>query len=73
MSASETKKSRLDTRPRSSGGTRRCSRVPQITVAEENPKPVMKTTTAMTHNWSVKPINSSGMQPAPHSRFITVR
>ena len=29
ISASETKKSRLDTRPSRAGGTRRCSRVPQ--------------------------------------------
>src|SRR5215203_2755685 len=33
--ASETKKSRLDTRPRRPSGTRRWSRVPQITIAAE--------------------------------------
>jgi hypothetical protein len=32
---SETKKSRLETRPRKPSGTRRWSRVPQITIAAE--------------------------------------
>ena len=73
MKASETKKSRLETRPSSSGGTRRCSSVPQMTVAAWYEKPTMNSATTMTHSWSVNPMTTSGSEPAPQNRFITVR
>ena len=44
---------RLETLPSSAAGTRRCRSVPQITVADENPKPVMKTTAAITQSLSL--------------------
>ena len=41
MKASETKKSRLDTRPNISVGTRRCSSVPQMTIPAPSVRPMM--------------------------------
>ena len=73
ISASETKKSRLDTRPSRCGGTRRCSSVPQMTIAADPVKPTAKAAAAITHSWSVMPISASGAAPAPQSRIITVR
>ena len=48
ISASETKKSRLETRPSRCGGTRRCSSVPQMTIAACPVKPTANDATAIT-------------------------
>jgi sorbitol-specific phosphotransferase system component IIBC len=71
--ASETKKSRLETRPSRCGGTRRCSRVPQMTIAADPVNPTTKAASPITHSRSVMPINAIGAAPAPHSRIIVVR
>jgi hypothetical protein len=53
MSASETKKSRLDTRPSIDGGTRRCSSVPHTTCAPSKSTPQMNTATTITQSHEV--------------------
>jgi len=47
MNASETKKSRLDTRPNIPVGTRRCNSVPQITMPAPSVKPMTNVATAI--------------------------
>ena len=73
MSASETKKSRLETRPSIDGGTRRCRSVPHTTWAPSNSTPTMKSATTMTHSHDVSPMIASGTQPTPHARIMSVR
>jgi hypothetical protein len=73
MNDSETKKSRLETRPSIAGGTRRCSRVPQMTVAASKVAPTAAAATTMTHSSVATPNRARGRQPAPHSMIITVR
>ena len=53
ISASETKKSRLDTRPSIAGGTRRCSSVPHTTCAPSNSTPTMNSAMTMTQSHDV--------------------
>jgi hypothetical protein len=69
----ETKKSSDETRPSSSGGTRRCSSVPQITIGAEKSRPRTKPHPITTQMCEVRPITRNGRQPTPHIRFITVR
>jgi hypothetical protein len=73
MNDSETKKSRLEIRPSSAGGTRRCSSVPQMTMPAWNVAPMTAPATSITQYWGAKPNTTIGTQPRPHSRFITVR
>ena len=73
MNASETKKSRLDTRPSISGGTRRCSSVPQMTMPAPSVTPMTKVASAITGNDDVTPTTASGIEPSPHIVIITVR
>jgi hypothetical protein len=73
MNASETKKSRLETRPSMAAGTRRCSSVPQITTPPLNAAPTRNAAITMTQIWSVRPNTASGRHPNAQSRFITVR
>ena len=60
MNASDTKKSRLDTRPSMCGGTRRCSSVPQMTIGAEKQTPTTKTAAAITQ--------TSVAMPTTHER-----
>src|SRR3954453_2755672 len=73
MKLSETKKSRLATRPSRAGGTRRCSSVPQMTVPASNVAPMTAPAAIRTQSSLVNPKTTIGTQPRPHSRFITVR
>ena len=73
MRLSEVKKSRLDTRPSRAGGTRRCSSVPQMTVAAWNVAPIAPAATTISHSAGEAPNSTRGTQPSPHSRFMTVR
>src|SRR4051794_5118041 len=70
MKLRETKKSRLETRPSSAGGTRRCSSVPQMTMPAWNVAPMTAPAAIMIHRFARKPKTASGIQPRPHSRFI---
>ena len=73
MNASETKKSRLDTRPSISLGTRRCSSVPQMTMPAPSVKPMTNVATAINVNDDVKPTTTNGMEPTLHIAIITDR
>jgi hypothetical protein len=73
ISASETKKSRLDTRPRRWGGTRRWSSVPQMTMPTLPVAPKMNSAAAMVQKLSMIPTAASGRLPAPQLTIITVR
>ena len=73
MNASETKKSRLDTRPSISVGTRRCSSVPQMTMPAPSVKPITNVATAISGNDDVMPTTTSGIEPMLHIVIITVR
>ncbi len=73
MNASDTKKSRLDTLPSISGGTRRCSSVPQMTMPAPSVTPTMNVASAISGNDDVTPTITSGMEPALHMVIITVR
>src|SRR3954449_13406182 len=66
MNASDTKKSRLDTRPSISGGTRRCSSVPQMTPAAPSVTPTTNVANAINENDDVQPTITSGSDPSPH-------
>ena len=57
--ASDTKKSRLDTRPSRAAGTRRCSRVPHSTWAPEKMNPQVNSAITITQSWFVKPMIAS--------------
>ena len=71
--ASETKKSRLETRPSMCGGTRRCSSVPQMTMPMPPVAPKMNRAAASAQKLSIMPMVASGRLPAPHPTIITVR
>ena len=73
MNASDTKKSRLDTRPSISVGTRRCSSVPQITIPAPSVKPMTNVAAAINGNDEVTPTTTSGIEPTLHIVIITVR
>ena len=73
ISASETKKSRLDTRPSIAGGTRICSSVPHNTCAPENSSPQTNSAANMMPSHEVRPMTASGRHPKPHARIISVR
>src|SRR3954453_22699759 len=73
MKLSDTKKSRLDTRPSSAGGPRRCSSVPQMTMPAWKVAPMTAPAAIMTQSAAERPNTTSGTQPRPHSRFMTVR
>ncbi len=73
MNASETKKSRLDTRPSISVGTRRCSSVPQMTMPAPSVTPMTNVAAAITGNDDVTPTMTSGTEPTLHIVIITVR
>ncbi len=74
MNASDTKKSRLDTRPSISVGTRRCSSVPQITI----PAPSVTPMTERGHRHQRERRRDAddrpaGRSPRPHIAIIVVR
>lgn len=71
MNASDTKKSRLETRPSISVGTRRCSSVPQMTMPAPSVKPMTNVATAINGNDEVYPTTTSRMDPSPHIAIIT--
>ena len=73
MKASETKKSRLVTRPSRAGGTRRCSSVPQITCGALNSPPSTKPATTIGQSVVATPKTTIGTQATDHSTIITVR
>jgi hypothetical protein len=73
MNASDTKKSRLDTRPNIARGTRRCSNVPQITMPAPSVTPTTNVAAAINGNDDVVPTTISGRDPRPHIVIITVR
>ena len=73
MKLSETKKSRLDTRPSRAGGTRRCSSVPQMTMPAWKTAPMTPPATTIGQSSVVNANTTIGMQPTPHSPFMTVR
>ena len=73
MKLSETKKSRLDTLPSRAGGTRRWSSVPQMTMPAWKVAPMTAPATIISQRSDRKPKTTSGTQPSPHSRFMTVR
>jgi hypothetical protein len=73
MRASETKKSRLETRPSRCGGTRRCSSVPQMTMPMPPVAPKMNNARASSQKLSRMPTAASGRLPAPQAAIITVR
>src|SRR5689334_1879817 len=73
MNASDTKKSRLETRPSISRGTRRCSSVPQITLPAPSVTPTTNVAAAINGNDDVAPTITSGSEPPPHITIITVR
>ena len=73
ISASDTKKSRLDTRPSRCAGTRRCSSVPQMTIAAASVMPTTRLATTITHSRVDRPKAASGRAPRPQHRSITVR
>ena len=67
------KKSSEATRPSMCAGTRRCSRVPQITIGAENIAPRTKPATTTIQISVARPITIRGRQPTPHIRIITLR
>src|SRR4029079_10826281 len=73
MNASDTKKSRLDTRPSISAGTRRWSSVPQMTMPSPSVTPMTKVANAITGNDDVTPTTASGTEPKLHITIMTVR
>lgn len=73
ISERDRKKSRLETRPSSSGGTRRWSSVPQMTMPAWKVAPMTAPATSISHRSVVNPKTTSGRVPAPQSRFMTVR
>jgi hypothetical protein len=54
-------------------GTRRCSSVPQMTVADSNAAPSTAAAATISHSDDVQPKTTSGAHPVPQSRIITVR
>ena len=73
ISASDTKKSRLEIRPSRCGGTRRWSSVPQITMPTLPVAPNTNNAAPMAQKLSMTPIAASGRLPTPHDAIITVR
>src|SRR5689334_1067678 len=73
MNASDTKKSRLDTRPSISVGTRRCSSVPQMTMPAPSVTPMTNVAAAINGNDEVIPTITSGIEPTLHIVIITER
>src|SRR5689334_15315318 len=63
MNASDTKKSRLDTRPSIAVGTRRCSSVPQITEPAPSVTPTTNVAAAIHPNDDVIPTTTKGSEP----------
>ncbi|SKW86616.1 Uncharacterised protein [Mycobacteroides abscessus subsp. massiliense] len=63
----------LAARPSISSGTRRCIRVPQMTLAACMVPPTMIMARAIIQTRPVNPMSSRGKDPAPHIRIITVR
>ena len=61
--ASDTKKSRLETRPSRCGGTRRCSRVPQMTMPTLPVAPKMNRAAATAQKLSMMPTAAIGRLP----------
>ena len=73
MKLRDTKKSRLDTRPSSAAGTRRCSSVPQMTMPAWKTAPMTAPAATISHRSTGKPKTTIGTQPTPQSAFMTVR
>ena len=73
MNASDTKKSRLDTRPSISVGTRRCNNVPQMTIPAPSVTPMQNVANAINGNDEVTPTAIKGTEPSPHIAIIVVR
>ena len=73
MKASDTKKSRLDTRPSIAVGTRRCRSVPQMTMPAPSVTPTTNDASAIQPNDHVVPMITNGSDPSPHIAIITVR
>ena len=73
ISARDTKKSRLETRPSKCGGTRRCRSVPQRTIPMPPVAPKTNSAAATIQKLSMIPMAASGRLPAPHETIITVR
>ncbi|BDB62956.1 hypothetical protein RDE2_47500 [Rhodococcus sp. RDE2] len=73
MRASETKKSRLATRPIMPSGTRLCSRVPHRTMPAASANPMTNVATIMTVNDVVKAKTANGRVPTPQHISMTVR
>ena len=68
-----TKKSRLDTRPNSAGGTRLWSSVPQMTLAAEDNAPTRNNATNTGHNRVATPMATNGTQLTPHNSNMLLR
>ncbi|OLT38098.1 hypothetical protein BJF82_09120 [Kytococcus sp. CUA-901] len=71
--ASDTKKSSELTRPSIERGTRRCSRVPQMTMPTPSPTPNTKSTRPISQKSSVTASRKKGMAATDHTVIITVR
>ena len=73
MSSRDTKKSREEIRPSMCEGTRRCSRVPQMTWPAPPVAPNTHSAPAMTHHEPVIPTRPKGSVPKPQSQIMVVR
>ena len=73
MSEMETKKSRDDTRPSMCGGTRRWSRVPQMTCGAEKSAPMTSPLAMTGQTRSAVPMTRKGSPASPQPRTMSVR